>query len=273
VAHLEARPGCLVGPVTNRTGNEAQVTTSYRTLGGFLDAAARRAAEHDGETFSIPTLTMFCLAMTAADHAAIGPLDERFEVGLLEDDDYALRARRAGRELVCAQDVLVHHFGEASFGRLVPSGERERVLGENKRRFAEKWGRAWPGYARRQDDEYVALRERVRRMVDEHVPADATVLVISRGDDELVRLERCRGWHFPQGEGGVWAGHYPSDSAAAVAELEALRDRGARYLVVPPTAQWWLEHYDGLRAFLDRRERVAEETGTAVLYALDGRGA
>ena len=66
---------------------------------------------------------MFCLAMRRDAFERIGPLDQRFEIGMLEDDDYSLRAREAGYRVVCAEDTLVHHFGETSFGKLVAAGD------------------------------------------------------------------------------------------------------------------------------------------------------
>ena len=45
------------------------------------------------------------------------------------------------------------------------------------------------------------------------------LLVASRGDEALVRFRARAGAHFPQLEGGTYAGHYPADGAAAVAHL------------------------------------------------------
>ncbi|MDQ4070631.1 MAG: hypothetical protein M3203_14340, partial [Actinomycetota bacterium] len=97
--------------------------------------------------------------------------------------------------------------------------------------------------------------ERVTAALADAVPADARVLVVSRGDDELVELDGWRGSHFPQDESGVYAGFYPEDSAEAIGHLEDLRTAGAEYLVFPPTAMWWLEHYRGLRTHLERSYR------------------
>ena len=76
--------------------------------------------------------------MTRAVYEAIGGLDERFGLGLFDDDDLAVRARRAGFELAVAHDLFVHHFGSRTF---VGNGiDAERLLEENARRFADKWG-------------------------------------------------------------------------------------------------------------------------------------
>src|SRR6185503_11524755 len=106
---------------------------------------------------------------------------------------------------------------------------------------------------------YRELISDIRSMVEESVPEDATILVISRGDDEALELGSRTAWHFPQEPDGTYAGSYPEDSAAAVAHLEELRARGAQYLLVPRTAGWWLEHYEGFAQHLqDRYRRLAE---------------
>jgi GT2 family glycosyltransferase len=269
--HLR-NPGVgLVGPVTNRIGNEAEIVASYRTWGEFLELSGRRAEEHAGEWLEVRTPAMFCLAMRRQTYLQIGPLDERYEVGLLEDDDYADRARQAGYQLRCVEDVLVHHFGEASFGALVPGGEYARILGANQRRYAEKWGRSWEPYGRRPNPRYERETARLREAVKAAVPAGATVLVVSRGDEGLLELNGRRARHFPQAADGGWAGHHPADSEEAIGHLEALRGAGAEYFVVPPTYGWWLSHYEGLREHLESRyETVLVDEGAGAIYRLDG---
>ena len=272
--HVERRGDCLVGPVTNRIGNEAEIAVDYGTWRELRDFARDRAARHAGATFPIPTLTMFCLAMPRSVYERLGPLDEQFGVGTLEDDDYSMRARREGLALLCAPDVFVHHFGESSFGALVASGRRDAILAENRRRFAEKWGEEWQPYERRLDAAYEASCARVRAAVAAHVPEQALVLVVSRGDDGLLALGNRDARHFPQGPDGEWAGHYPADGVAAVAHLEALRAQGARYLVFPPSAGWWLEHYTELRDHLAAHARqLASGAEAGTIYVLDAAGA
>jgi GT2 family glycosyltransferase len=270
LAHLRNAGVGLVGPVTNRIGNEAEVETEYRTWGEFLDVARSRAREQSGDWLELRTPAMFCLAMRRQTYVHLGPLDERYEVGLLEDDDYADRAREAGYQLRCAEDTIVHHFGEASFGRLVAGGEYGRILRANQERYEEKWGRAWEPYGRRPNPRYEREARHLRQAVTAAVPAGASILVVSRGDEALLDLAGRRAMHFPQGEDGAWAGHYPADSEEAIGQLEALRDEGARYLVVPPTYRWWLEHYDGLRAHLDARYRaLVRDERAGAIYELE----
>ena len=270
LAHLR-NPGVgLVGPVTNRIGNEAEIPADYRTWGEFLEFARRRAGEHAGDWLEMRTPAMFCLAMRHQTYLHLGPLDERYEVGLLEDDDYADRAREAGYQLRCVEDTVVHHFGEASFGRLVAGGEYGRILRANKGRYAEKWGRPWEPYGRRPNPRYERESEHLREAVRAAVPAGAEVLVVSRGDDALLELSGRRAAHFPQDGSGAWSGHHPADSEEAIGQLEELRGNGAGYLVVPPTYRWWLNHYDGLREHLDSRYRtvVCDERAGAI-YQLE----
>src|SRR5207249_6716274 len=173
------------GSVTNQIRTEAKMDIACRTYGDFLDVAAHQATNHAEAAFEIPTLTMFCFAIRRKIFEQVGPLDERFAVGMLEDDDYSMRLRQAGLRLLCAEDVLVYHFGEASFGKLVSDGTYSKLLLENKRRFEEKWGRAWTPYGRRTSAEYEAERDAIRQIVMNTVPVGSTVAMASRGDPEL----------------------------------------------------------------------------------------
>jgi hypothetical protein len=111
-------------------------------------------------------------------------------------------------------------------------------------------------------------RRRIREIVTTTVPDGATVLVVSRSDDELLRLDGREGWHFPQDEHGAWAGHYPADSAEAIAHLQELRAKGAQYLVFPATALWWLEHYQEFEHHLESRHEMLAHSDDCLIFGL-----
>lgn len=99
------------------------------------------------------------------------------------------------------------------------------------------------------------LCRRLRKAIRAITPPGAKVLVVSRGDDDLVEIEDREGWHFPQESDGTYAGHYPADAAEAIAHLEALRAKGAAFLAVPAPALWWLGHYAEFADHLRHRYR------------------
>lgn len=117
--------------------------------------------------------------------------------------------------------------------------------------------------------EYAELVGRIQAAVLSHVPAGASVLVVSKGDAALVKFPTLRAAHFPQSESGGYAGHHPRDGAGVIGELEELRRHGAEYLVIPATAQWWLEFYAGLATHLaGHGQLVAEADGVCQIYSL-----
>ena len=127
---------------------------------------------------------------------------------------------------------------------------------------------------RQAKSQYGELVERIRVAVDSTVPQHACVLVISKGDDALLELGSRRGWHFPQTNGGRYAGHYPLDSAAAIAQLQALHEKGAQYLLLPSIALWWLEYYEAFRQHLEQHYRlVYDRNDTCLIFALNEAGA
>ena len=106
----------LAGPMSNYAAPPQLVEeVPYRDLGEMHHFARRWREEHRGQWFTVPKLSGFCLLMKRAVYDAIGGLDERFGLGLFDDDDLAERARRAGFELAVAHDLFVHHFGSRTF--------------------------------------------------------------------------------------------------------------------------------------------------------------
>lgn len=118
--------------------------------------------------------------------------------------------------------------------------------------------------------EYVGLVARVRGIVRDRVSRQARVLVVGRGDDQLLRLFGRKAGHFPQDAHGDFAGEYPPDGASAVAALERLVAAGWNHLVIPATSAWWLDHYRELRIHLHREwHAVHRDPDSCLIFALD----
>lgn len=142
IGHLEDSSVGIVGPVTNFTGNEAMIEVRYDGVDGLDEFAAGYTGLHVGKTFDIKSLAMYCVAMRRNLFDVLGGLDERYEVGMFEDDDFAESVREAGLRVVCAEDVFVHHWGRASFSRM-SEADYTSIFEANRARFEEKWARPW----------------------------------------------------------------------------------------------------------------------------------
>ncbi len=116
--------------------------------------------------------------------------------------------------------------------------------------------------------EYEDLASEVRERATELIPSGATVLVAGKGDEALLRLDGRTGWHFPMVEDGRYAGSHPAGDTAAIAQLEALRARGADHLLLPATTLWWLDHYQGLRRHLEDRYTTLLADEHCAIYGL-----
>ena len=106
---------------------------------------------------------------------------------------------------------------------------------------------------------YSSLIRTLREVVDELIPRQATVLVASKGDPELLAMGDRTAWHFPRSATGEYAGFHPADSSDAIFRLETLRQGGAQYLVVPSTSGWWSNFYAQFFEHLRSRGRVLYE--------------
>ncbi len=143
IGHLQDEDIGLVGPVSNWAGNEARIDVPYSAdLSGLDEFAARRSEDRRGDVFDIPVLAMYCVAGRKDFIDQLGRLDERFGIGMFEDDDFAMRVREAGKRVVCAEDVFIHHWGRASFRRM-SEAEYDSLFEANKRIYEEIWNRRW----------------------------------------------------------------------------------------------------------------------------------
>lgn len=140
VHHLEKDKNIgLIGPVTNNIGNEAKIDIVYNSMDEMLLKSRAFTHRHIGRFFPLKTAAFFCVMMPRTTYSAVGPLDEAFGRGFFEDDDYCRRIEQLGLQVVCAEDVFIHHHLSASFNKLKWQ-ERKNLFEKNKKIYEEKWG-------------------------------------------------------------------------------------------------------------------------------------
>ena len=69
--------------------------------------------------------------------------------------------------------------------------------------------------------------------------------------------------------GGEYDNRPPKNSEEAIDRLEAIRDRGAQYLLLPATAFWWLDRYQKFREYLEARyPAIVRDENMCVIFDL-----
>lgn len=143
IYHAKARRVGLVGPVTNSIGNESKISIWYDPENQIEleEQAANYTYSHWGQKLNLRNIAAFAWLQSKKLFKTLGGLDERFGRGLFEDDDYCMRVKNAGLEIICAEDSFVHHYGGASTGWGSP--EYQKLFNDNKIKFEQKWGTKW----------------------------------------------------------------------------------------------------------------------------------
>ena len=163
VLQTDAEAG-IAAPVSNYSGNETKIDFDYTDRVSMQRFSRDLAARRAGEVSEISVAALFCGLLSRHLWNSVGGLDERYQVGMFEDDDFSLRVRRMGLKIVVAEDCLVHHFGGGSFLKL-PVTDSARIFEENRRLFEEKWGITWtphrlrPGVKKPHQDRRFTPRE------------------------------------------------------------------------------------------------------------------
>jgi hypothetical protein len=240
---LETTRACLLAE--RALGADLVLRVQRDELIARPEATLRRCLDFLGEAFD--TACLWPLKEYPADEQEVEP--PRRRVGRWTPSD---EARALSRRLVKGQQwprlsawrarnalAAMSQNTDSATGPTRPSGDRREATGA------------------------------LQQLVVSAVPAGTSAIVISRGDPARVALPGRTGWHFPQTDGGVYAGHHPATGADAIAHLEALRGRGAAYLVIPADEAWWLEHYtDFAQHLCDRYPVVAFQEDTGIVIAL-----
>jgi hypothetical protein len=112
----------------------------------------------------------------------------------------------------------------------------------------------------------------IREVIRRAVPADATVIVMSNGDEELISaMDGRRVLHFPQQEGGhnvpLGLDAIGSHASASLAKLQA---GGGNFLLVPSSAYRWLDQRKDVLRHVDANYRRIWADDHCLIYELTG---
>ena len=144
VKHMQNDAKCgMCGAVTNSIGNEAMIAVNYRNTKELEQFAYIYTSEHNNEIYTqVDRLAMFCTLIRREILDNFGMLDENYQVGMFEDDDYAEVVKQAGYKFYIVEDVFVHHVNNASFKK-IETKEYKEIFERNKRYFEKKWNVKW----------------------------------------------------------------------------------------------------------------------------------
>jgi len=120
------------------TGDQQLAEAKYGSEEELLAFAAARRTEVWGKGYLTDRAIGFCWCISRTVLDQVGALDERFNLGNFEDDDYCMRVRAAGYWIYVCDDVFIHHFGSRSFA--ANNVDYRATMNENWERFATKWG-------------------------------------------------------------------------------------------------------------------------------------
>tara|TARA_B110000977_G_C11030457_1_gene475024 strand:- start:377 stop:1402 length:1026 start_codon:yes stop_codon:yes gene_type:complete len=132
----------MVGPVSNSVGNEQKVNIDGLNDKNYNTKIVQYVIDNKDIVTTTQRLGFFCVAIKKSLIDEIGLLDERFGIGMFEDDDYCLRATKNDYKLVISDSCFIYHKGSVSFKKLTTDTYRQ-IFKENKNYFFEKHGVEW----------------------------------------------------------------------------------------------------------------------------------
>ncbi len=115
-AHRQDGTVGVSAPCSNYVAGHQQVhDANYADMESMQVFAAKRRDRLRGRTYHTDRVIGFCMCISRAVIEEIGGIDTRYGVGNFEDDDYCVRVRAAGYEIVVCEDSFIHHFGNVTF--------------------------------------------------------------------------------------------------------------------------------------------------------------
>lgn len=135
--NLDEKLVCL-GPRSNYVSGPQMIhDIPYKDLTQLETYARSKLFERADPLTYCQRIVFFFVLLKLEALQKIGFIDERFEIGNFEDDDYCLRIRGAGYKTAFDSSVFIHHYGSQTFAK--NKMDYKKIMEANKARFIKKW--------------------------------------------------------------------------------------------------------------------------------------
>jgi len=132
----------MVGPISNSVGNEQRVNIDGLNDKNYNEKISKYINDNKDVITYTQRLGFFCVAIKKEVIDKIGLLDEKFGIGMFEDDDYCMRAIKENYKLAITDGCFIYHKGSVSFKKLTTDAYHE-IFTKNKKYFLQKHGVEW----------------------------------------------------------------------------------------------------------------------------------
>jgi len=121
----------IVNPSSNTLGQHAP-------RGESVESYASSLKRFKGQTQEMYSVRGFCMLIKRAVIGRIGFFDEEYGTGYFEENDYSVRAHKAGFRIVRAKGAYVYHKEETTFKCMV---NKSALFKASEKVYNRKWGR------------------------------------------------------------------------------------------------------------------------------------
>jgi GT2 family glycosyltransferase len=142
VSYFQYEPKAgAIGPVSNGTGFIQKVDglekNNYESIEKFAKEIKKK---FKGDIIEYHRIAGFCLVMKSELINIVGKLDETFNHGGYDDDEYCKRIREKGFKILIAEDVFIYHKSGASFSSAKnPDFDLRFLMPIGRRKLLRKW--------------------------------------------------------------------------------------------------------------------------------------
>ena len=178
----------LAGPVSNSVGGRQVHPDAKYDIAGLVAFAQVHEKENHRQVFLAGFLSGFCLMITRQVLQDVGLLDERYNPGGFEDNDYLLTAEALGWRGVIAADTFIHHYGSRTIS--LPEFAHTNGGLANRAKFYDHWKTDKPQKLvaiYRVHNEAQRIEKSLQRTAEF---ADAIVVLCDRCTDDTAAIAR-----------------------------------------------------------------------------------